>query len=132
VLSACESALGRATLAEGVLGIASSFVSAGSRAVVASLWQVDDRTTAELMHAFLSGARGGEEYRGRAPRCAPLLAPGTSRALLLGRIRGHRRRGPDRRHAPAAALAPIGAPLGGTNPRFCMAFGGLAAAEGPG
>jgi tetratricopeptide (TPR) repeat protein len=52
VLSACESALGRATMAEGVLGIASSFVSAGSRAVVASLWQVDDRTTAELMEHF--------------------------------------------------------------------------------
>lgn len=52
VLSACESALGRSTMAEGVLGIASSFVSAGSRAVVASLWQVDDRTTAQLMEYF--------------------------------------------------------------------------------
>jgi tetratricopeptide (TPR) repeat protein len=52
VLSACESALGRSTMAEGVLGIASSFVSAGSRAVVASLWQVDDRTTAKLMEYF--------------------------------------------------------------------------------
>jgi CHAT domain-containing protein len=52
VLSACESALGRATMAEGVLGIASSFMSAGTRAVVASLWEVDDRTTAELMQRF--------------------------------------------------------------------------------
>lgn len=60
VLSACESALGRATMAEGVLGIASSFVSAGSRAVVASLWQVDDRTTAELMEHFYRGLAAGE------------------------------------------------------------------------
>ena len=52
VLSACESALGRPALAEGVLGIASSFVSAGSRTVVASLWDVDDRTTADLMERF--------------------------------------------------------------------------------
>jgi CHAT domain-containing protein len=52
VLSACESALGRATEADGVLGIASSFESAGSRAVVGSLWEVDDRTTVELMQCF--------------------------------------------------------------------------------
>jgi CHAT domain-containing protein len=52
VLSGCESALGRATLAEGVLGIASAFVCAGGRAVVASLWEVDDHTTADLMEGF--------------------------------------------------------------------------------
>ena len=60
VLSACESALGRATLAEGVLGIASSFVSAGSRAVVGSLWEVDDRTTAELMRRFYRELASGK------------------------------------------------------------------------
>ena len=60
VLSACESALGRATMAEGVLGIASSFVSAGSRAVVASLWPVDDRTTAKLMEHFYRELASGQ------------------------------------------------------------------------
>jgi tetratricopeptide (TPR) repeat protein len=65
VLSACESALGRATVAEGVLGIASSFVSAGSRAVVGSLWEVDDRTTAELMQRFYA-----ELARGRTAAAA--------------------------------------------------------------
>lgn len=60
VLSACESALGRATMAEGVLGIASSFVSAGSRAVVGSLWEVDDRTTAELMERFYRELANGK------------------------------------------------------------------------
>jgi hypothetical protein len=64
-LSACESALGRATVAEGVLGIASSFVSAGSRAVVGSLWEVDDRTTAELMQRFYA-----ELARGRTAAAA--------------------------------------------------------------
>jgi hypothetical protein len=64
-LSACESALGRATVAEGVLGIASSFVSAGSRAVVGSLWEVDDRTTAELMQCFYR-----ELSRGRSTAAA--------------------------------------------------------------
>lgn len=60
VLSACESALGRAAFAEGVLGIASSFVSAGSRTVVASLWEVDDRTTAGLMKRFYRELESGK------------------------------------------------------------------------
>ncbi len=60
VLSACESALGRSTMAEGVLGIASSFMIAGSRGVVASLWRVDDRTTAELMERFYRHLAAGK------------------------------------------------------------------------
>jgi CHAT domain-containing protein/tetratricopeptide (TPR) repeat protein len=60
VLSACESALGRAAFAEGVLGIASSFVSAGSRTVVASLWPVDDRTTTHLMKGFYHELAAGK------------------------------------------------------------------------
>jgi tetratricopeptide (TPR) repeat protein len=52
VLSACESALGRAAFAEGVLGMASAFVSAGCRTVVGSLWDVDDRATEEFMKRF--------------------------------------------------------------------------------
>jgi len=60
VLSGCESALGRATLAEGVLGLSSSFLAAGARAVVASLWEVDDQTTAEFMTGFYRGLSHGE------------------------------------------------------------------------
>mmetsp|Transcript_5577 Transcript_5577/g.21952 ORF Transcript_5577/g.21952 Transcript_5577/m.21952 type:complete len:1278 (-) Transcript_5577:354-4187(-) len=48
VLSACQSGLGTAT-AEGVLGIARSFLAAGVRAVVMTLWSVDDFATKELM-----------------------------------------------------------------------------------
>jgi CHAT domain-containing protein len=60
VLSACESALGRTAYAEGVLGIASTFLGAGSRAVVASLWQVDDRTTVDLMRRFYHELSAGK------------------------------------------------------------------------
>jgi CHAT domain-containing protein len=52
VLSGCESALGRAAFAEGVLGISSSFLGSGARTVVATLWSVDDRTTADLMRRY--------------------------------------------------------------------------------
>jgi CHAT domain-containing protein len=52
VLSACQTALGRDIRGEGLVGLTHSFMSAGSRSVVASLWKVDDRATAELMADF--------------------------------------------------------------------------------
>ena len=52
VLSGCSSAGGRALSGEGMLGLTGAFLAAGPRAVVASLWDVDDATTAALMQRF--------------------------------------------------------------------------------
>ena len=52
VLSACDTALGKDIKGEGLVGITSGFMSAGSKSVVASLWKVDDRATAALMAEF--------------------------------------------------------------------------------
>ncbi len=52
VLSGCESAGGRILSGEGVIGLTAAFVSAGVPTVVATLWPVDDRTTARLMERF--------------------------------------------------------------------------------
>lgn len=52
VLSACESAGGRARPGEGIAGLTSAFLTAGAPAVVATLWPVDDRTTERLMDVF--------------------------------------------------------------------------------
>lgn len=52
VLSACENGLGADLGAEGLVGLARAFLFAGSREIVASLWQVQDRSTAELMAHF--------------------------------------------------------------------------------
>ena len=52
VLSACQTALGKDMKGEGFVGLTHSFISAGSRSVVASLWKVDDRATAALMADF--------------------------------------------------------------------------------
>lgn len=52
VLSACQTALGKDIKGEGMVGLTHSFMSAGSKSVVASLWKVDDRATAILMSDF--------------------------------------------------------------------------------
>jgi CHAT domain-containing protein len=52
VLSACQTALGKDIKGEGPVGLTHSFISAGSKSVVASLWKVDDRATAAFMSHF--------------------------------------------------------------------------------
>ena len=53
VLSACESATARSTAsADDLMSIAGGFAWAGAPALVASLWEVDDDSTAELMATF--------------------------------------------------------------------------------
>jgi CHAT domain-containing protein len=55
VLSACQTALGKEIKGEGLMGLTRGFLYAGAERVVASLWQVDDLATAELMKRFYNG-----------------------------------------------------------------------------
>lgn len=52
VLSACESGLGELSTGNELMGLTRAFLYAGAPAVVASLWKVDDASTAFLMQAF--------------------------------------------------------------------------------
>ncbi|HWG36462.1 MAG TPA: CHAT domain-containing tetratricopeptide repeat protein [Terriglobales bacterium] len=54
VLSGCGTALGDLSGGDELIGMTRAFLYAGARAVVASLWDVDDRTTAEFMQLFYS------------------------------------------------------------------------------
>jgi CHAT domain-containing protein len=60
VLGACSTAAGRTSANEGVLGLARSVLAAGVPSVVASLWPVDDATTASLMTALHARLRAGD------------------------------------------------------------------------
>jgi CHAT domain-containing protein len=55
VLSACQTALGKEIKGEGLVGLTRGFMYAGAERVVASLWQVDDQATADLMRRFYHG-----------------------------------------------------------------------------
>jgi CHAT domain-containing protein len=59
MLSACETAVGQVRRYEGMYGLARAFLFAGSRSVGASLWRVDDVSTARLMGAFYRGYASG-------------------------------------------------------------------------
>jgi CHAT domain-containing protein len=52
VLSACDTSRGKLLPGEGVLGPAQAFLQAGSAAVLASYWRVDDEATASFMARF--------------------------------------------------------------------------------
>jgi CHAT domain-containing protein len=58
VLSACQTALGKQIKGEGLVGLTRGFMYAGATRVVASVWQVDDRATAQLMGRFYEAMLG--------------------------------------------------------------------------
>jgi CHAT domain-containing protein/uncharacterized protein HemY len=63
VLSACQTALGKDIKGEGLVGITRGFMYAGAGRVIASLWKVDDRASAELMQYFYEGLFGQPRLR---------------------------------------------------------------------
>jgi tetratricopeptide (TPR) repeat protein len=67
VLSACETQRGVIQSQEAVYGLPWGFMYAGSPAVIASLWQVDDKSTAQMMGSLYRSLRNGSEARVGAP-----------------------------------------------------------------
>jgi CHAT domain-containing protein len=51
-LSACQTGIGPTEGEAGVISLQHAFLMSGAKAVVASLWNVEDRSTSELMGVF--------------------------------------------------------------------------------
>jgi CHAT domain-containing protein/tetratricopeptide (TPR) repeat protein len=85
VLSACETALGTQIRGEGLVGMSSTMLTRGARAVVASLWAVPDEIGARLMTEFyqhmLHDSMGPEEALGAAMRSMALRNSSADPAL---------------------------------------------------
>ncbi|HTT65436.1 MAG TPA: CHAT domain-containing tetratricopeptide repeat protein [Bryobacteraceae bacterium] len=64
VLSGCETGRGNFEEGEGAVGLAWAFLAAGSRAVLATQWRVEARSTTELLARFHAAWRTGS---GKAP-----------------------------------------------------------------
>ena len=74
-MSACQTGLGSGWFTDvpagdDFVGLTRAFLVAGSQSVLASLWEVDDRSTVELMQGFYRGTRGGATADGRAEALA--------------------------------------------------------------
>jgi CHAT domain-containing protein len=63
-LSACETGLGVDMGGEGLVGLVRAFQYAGARSVIASLWKVADRPTADLMQHLYSSLQSGKSKAG--------------------------------------------------------------------
>jgi len=60
VLSACQTALGREITGEGIVGLTRAFFYAGSRSVIAALWNLNDRFAADFIARFYDEIRAGQ------------------------------------------------------------------------
>jgi len=58
-LSACETGLNSLAGGQDIIGLERGFFYSGSSAVIASLWEVSDEATAQLVHAFYTAWLGG-------------------------------------------------------------------------
>jgi len=61
VLSACQTGEGEVIPGEGVVGLSWAFLKAGAKGITASLWNVEDSSTADLMVAFHRNLEAGHD-----------------------------------------------------------------------
>lgn len=72
VLSACRTALGKEINGEGLLGLTRGFMYAGAKSVIASVWDVKDEATAELMKRFYQNLLQKKQRPAAALRAAQI------------------------------------------------------------
>ena len=125
VLSACETGLGQGYYGQGVMGLQRAFQAAGARAVVASLWRVDDAATTVLMEQFYTNLWTKKMPKLEALRQAQLTVLNNPGLVTTRRAELAKKRGID----PEAKKLPEGGKIGASdtvatrsNPAFWAAF----------
>ncbi len=59
VLTACETGIGKETTSEGALSIAHSFAYAGCPSIILSIWQIDEKSSSEIIEGFYKKLNSG-------------------------------------------------------------------------
>ena len=60
VLSSCNTGVGNLRRGEGILSLARGFIYAGSKSVVMSLWEVDDKSGTDIVKTFYRNLKNGD------------------------------------------------------------------------
>jgi tetratricopeptide (TPR) repeat protein len=109
-ISGCESARGRVIRGEGIQGLSTAFLAAGTQAVVATLWPVEDLAAAQFVSFFYDSAAGGRtagealrEAKLRMARSGPYADPSHWAGFVLIGEPGTRVELRSRRLRPAVA-----------------------------
>jgi CHAT domain-containing protein len=71
-LSACETALGKVSSGDDMVGLSRAFLYAGTPSILATLWEVEDTSTALLMEHFYDNWRNKKMSKPQALRQAQL------------------------------------------------------------
>jgi CHAT domain-containing protein/Tfp pilus assembly protein PilF len=87
VLSACETARGRLSAGEGMIGLTWAFFVAGSSATLVSQWKVDEASTAELMLEFHRHLQSAAENSSKPLTKAEALRNATLKMLQSNQYR---------------------------------------------
>lgn len=88
VLSACSSGRGSLDPGDGLGGLTQAFLYAGTSAVMATLWAVEDRHAAEMMDVFYDRLAAGRPTPESLRDARVALVTGDDRARALGALRG--------------------------------------------
>ena len=96
VLSGCETGLGKLSTGDELVGLTRAFIYAGTPSVVASLWSVDDSSTAHLMASFYRNLKDDEQGGSVAAGAARTYSRRRAQRLAgTPGSRGHREIGRD-------------------------------------
>ena len=85
VLSGCETGLGKLSSGDELVGLTRAFIYAGTPSVVASLWKVDDASTAHLMSSFYRNLKTKSKVESLRQAQLELIRGGKQSDLLARR-----------------------------------------------
>ena len=82
-LAACDTAMGQLSRGEGLVGLGRSFLLAGARNVLVSLWRIDDAATSRVMDRFYGDLADGRPMDSALGRAQKDLRRQVSRRTLV-------------------------------------------------